>query len=49
MSSDTLIREVDEELRSDRVRKLWRQLGPWVIGGAVAVVLGVAAYQIWTS
>ena len=48
MSSDTLIREVDEELRRDRMRKLWRQTGPWVIFGAVAVVLGVAGYEGWT-
>jgi len=48
MSSDTLIREVDEELRRDRMRKFWRQAGPWVIGGAVAVVLVVAGYEGWT-
>jgi hypothetical protein len=47
MSSDTLIREVDEELRRDRMRKLWRQTGPWVIAAAVAVVLAVAAYEGW--
>src|SRR3569623_759788 len=45
MSNDTLIREVDEELRRDRMRKLWRQGGPWVIAAAVAVVLGVAGYE----
>jgi hypothetical protein len=48
MSNDTLIREVDEELRRDRMRKLWRQGGPWVIGAAVAVVLAVAGYEGWT-
>lgn len=48
MSSDTLIREVDEELRRDRIRKLWRQAGPWVIVGAVLVVLVVAGYEGWT-
>jgi len=47
MSSDTLIREVDEELRRDRMRKFWRQFGPWVIVGAVAVVVGVAGYEGW--
>ena len=48
MSSDMLIQEVDEELRRDRMRKLWRQTGPWIIAAAVAVVLGVAAYEGWT-
>lgn len=47
MSSDTLLREVDEELRRDRIRNLWRQLGPWIIAGAVAVVLVVAGYEGW--
>ena len=48
MSSDTLIREVDEELRRDRLRKLWRQAGPFVIGAAILVVLLVAGYEGWT-
>lgn len=49
MSSETLIREVDEELRRDRLRKAWRTFGPWVIIGAVAIVLGFAAYYAWTA
>jgi hypothetical protein len=48
MSEETLIREVDDELRRDRLRKLWRQLGPWLIIAALAVVLGVAGYEAWT-
>jgi hypothetical protein len=48
MSSDTIVREVDEELRRDRLRKLWRHGGPYVIGAAVLVVLAVAAYEGWT-
>ena len=47
MSNDTLLREVDEELRSERLRKLWRQGAPFVIGAAVAVVLLVAGYEGW--
>jgi hypothetical protein len=45
MSNDTLLREVDEELRRDRLRKLWRQGAPFIIGAAVAVVLLVAGYE----
>ena len=48
MSNDTLIREVDDELRRDRMRKLWRQAAPFVIGAAIAVVLLVAGYEGWT-
>ncbi len=47
MSNDTLLREVDEELRRDRMRHLWRQTGPYIIGAAVAVVLLVAGYEGW--
>jgi len=48
MSNDNIFREVDEELRSDRMRRLWRQFGPFVIGGAIAVVLVVAVNEGWT-
>jgi hypothetical protein len=48
MSNETIFREVDEELRSDRLRGLWRRFGPYVIGAAVAVVLLVAANEGWT-
>jgi hypothetical protein len=48
MSNETIFREVDEELRGDRMRAIWRRFGPYVIGGAVAVVLIVAANQGWT-
>jgi hypothetical protein len=47
MSNDTIFREVDEELRSDRMRALWRRFGPYVIGAAAAVVLLVAANEGW--
>lgn len=47
MSNDTIFREVDEELRSDRMRALWRRFGPYIIGAAAAVVLLVAANEGW--
>lgn len=47
MSEETIFSEVDEELRSDRMRDFWRRFGPWVIGAAVAVVLLVAANEGW--
>ena len=47
MSNDTLLREVDEELRRDRLRKLWRQSAPFVFGAAAAVILLVAGYEGW--
>lgn len=47
MSNENLIREVEEELRSDRMRKLWAQYGPWIIAAAVAVVLAVGINEGW--
>lgn len=47
MSQDNIFREVDEELRSDRMRKLWRSYGPLLIGAAVLIVLVVAGKETW--
>jgi len=47
MSNDTLLREVDDELRGDRMRALWKRFGPYVIGAAVAIVLIVAVNEGW--
>lgn len=47
MSNENIIREIDEELRSDRARNLWRRFGPYVIGAAVAIVLIVAVKEGW--
>ncbi len=52
MTDDSFIREVNEELRSERAKAIWRRFGPFIIGAAVAVVLGTAAnvaYNHWTS
>lgn len=48
MSEESLFREIDEDLRSDRMRNLWRRYGPYVIGAAVAVVLLVAVNEGWS-
>ena len=44
MTDDSFIREVNEELRSEQVRAVWRRFGPVLIGGAVAVVISTAGY-----
>ena len=48
MAEDNIFREVDEELRSDRMRALWRRFAPFVIGAAVAVVALVAVNEGWS-
>jgi hypothetical protein len=47
MSDDSFIREVNEEMRRDQAHALWESYGPLLIGAAVAVVLGTAAYVGW--
>ena len=48
MSNENIFREIDEELRSDRMRALWRRFAPFVIGGAVAIVALVAINEGWS-
>lgn len=43
-NDDSFIREVNEELRSDRMQFVWRRFGRLIIGFAVLVVLGTAGY-----
>ena len=44
MSDDSFIREVDEELRSERVQDFWQRYGKILIAAAVAIILGIAGY-----
>lgn len=50
MSDDTFIREVNEELRKDQAKALWQRFGMPLIGLAVLIVVGTAAfvaYRYW--
>lgn len=44
-----IFREVDEALREDRVKAIWNRHGTLIIAGAVAIVLGTAAFVGWRS
>ena len=46
---DSLLREIDEELRQEHYAKLWKKYGTYVVGAAAAMVLGVAGYQGWIT
>jgi hypothetical protein len=48
MSNETILSEVDDELRRDRMRQAWRRFGPYVIAAAVVVVLAVAVNEGWS-
>ncbi|ODT72228.1 MAG: hypothetical protein ABS75_05420 [Pelagibacterium sp. SCN 63-23] len=47
MSQDNIFREIDEELRTDRMRALWKRFAPFVIGAAIAIVALVAVNEGW--
>ncbi len=42
-----IFREVDEEVRAERAREIWRKYGVFVVGAAVLAVLAVGGFQLW--
>ncbi|MCA3554609.1 tetratricopeptide repeat protein [Aestuariivirga sp.] len=47
MSDESLFREVDEEVRQERFKKLWGRYGNAVIGAGVLIIVGVAGMEGW--
>ena len=50
--NDSFIREVNEELRSEQMRKFWQRYGIVFIGAAALIVIGAAGagiYDYWNS
>lgn len=43
--NDSFIREVNDELRSEQISKVWRSYRPVIIGAAALIVLGTAGYR----
>ncbi|MCW8915099.1 MAG: tetratricopeptide repeat protein [Magnetovibrio sp.] len=48
-NDDSLIREVNEDLREEQMMKLWQRYGSTVVGVAVLIVVIVAGNQIWKN
>jgi len=44
---DALIREVNDDLREERMMKLWKRFGGSIVGVAVLIIVIVAGYQGW--
>ncbi len=47
MSDDSFIREVEEELRTERLQNIWNRYGKLIIGSAVIIVAAVAGYRYY--
>jgi hypothetical protein len=43
--NDSFLREVNEEIRRERLTKLWERFGTFIIAGVVLLIGGVAAYK----
>ncbi|MDE1158018.1 MAG: tetratricopeptide repeat protein [Neorhizobium sp.] len=51
-NDDSFFREVNEELRSDQMRFVWKRYGKIVIGAAVLIVVataGYSGYRYWSA
>ena len=44
-----IFREVDEEVRQENLKKLWKKYGLWFGAVAVVIVVAVAGWQGWKS
>lgn len=42
-----IFREVDEDIRQEKYRRLWDRLGPWIIAAAVLIVVATGGYRGW--
>ena len=49
MVDDQIFREVDEELRQERLQAIWNKYGTLIVGGVVALVCVVAGFIFWQN
>lgn len=47
MSEDSLIREVEDEVRREQLGRLWDRFGVYVLGICVLVIVGVGGVKLW--
>jgi hypothetical protein len=42
-----IFREIEEDLRAERMQQLWKRYGSWVIALAALIVIGAGVYSWW--
>jgi hypothetical protein len=47
LSQESLLREIDEDIRRERFAKLWKRYGTYLIAALVLLLAGIAGYKIW--
>ena len=47
--NDMLAREIDEELRRERLLRIWELYGTYILAAALAVVIGVGGYKLYQN
>ncbi len=46
-AEESLFREIDEDLRHEKLEVFWKRWGSAIISGCIALVVGVAGWEIW--
>lgn len=47
MSDDGLFREVDEEVRRDKLTQIWSRFGTLIVAGCIGIIVLVGSYKGW--
>jgi hypothetical protein len=42
-----IFQEVDEEIRRERLRKIWERWGHYIVAAAVLVVIAIGGWRVW--
>ncbi len=42
-----IFREVEEDVRRERLEKLWKQYGDYIIAVVAVVIIAIAGYELW--
>ncbi len=48
-NNDNFLREVEEEIRRERIEKIWREYGTFVIAGALLIVAAVLGREYYVG
>jgi hypothetical protein len=43
-----IFREVEEEVRRERLEKIWKEYGDYIVAAAALIILAAAAFRLWT-